>query len=142
MDVQLFHWVYASKAADRMTDEHLDALLEKARASNAHQNITGVLLYAEDSFLQVLEGPRESLEKLSKKIMRDSRHCQLETLRFERKAKRDFPDWKMGYMRLDNSPLPEGYFPALNRFFSTYQLTEDDTESFYFIESFRRQFLD
>ena len=137
----IFHWVYGSRASEPMSDSALDALLLKARKSNGVEGISGVLLYAEQAFFQIIEGPEEAVQSLSKKIIRDRRHIQIETLRFEQKTQRDFPDWKMGYARLDNSPLPDGYFPLLNRFFSTYSLTDDDSESFYFIESFRRQFI-
>ncbi|MEM7467006.1 MAG: BLUF domain-containing protein [Pseudomonadota bacterium] len=137
----LFHWVYGSHAAESVTDSALDQLLETARKSNTENEITGVLLYADRAFFQIIEGPEAQVQTLSKKIIRDGRHQSIETVRFERKMSRDFPDWKMGYVRLDNSPLPDGYFPVLNRFFSTYSLTDSDTESFYFIEAFRRHFL-
>lgn len=141
MKNNLYHWVYASHACEPLSDRQLDVLLLNARRSNTYREITGVLLYASNRFFQIIEGHEEAIQLLSRKIIRDPRHENIDTLRFERKPNRDFPDWKMGYARLDKSPLPDGYFPVLNRFFSAYTLTGDDTESYYFIEAFRHQFL-
>ena len=48
--------IYASYATREMSNEDLIDLLEKSRQRNSRQNITGLLLYAEKKFLQVLEG--------------------------------------------------------------------------------------
>ena len=50
---------YVSNASRLMSSASLSMLLRQARASNKRHDITGMLLYKDGSFLQVLEGPAE-----------------------------------------------------------------------------------
>ena len=51
--------IYASSATKAMSQDELKALLAKARTNNQRDNITGMLLYNDGNFLQVLEGEAE-----------------------------------------------------------------------------------
>jgi len=72
-------------------------LLRDARQKNAKNNITGMLLYAEGSFFQVLEGEAEKVKLLFEKIDQDERHQNLTIIVEEPIAERSFSDWTMGY---------------------------------------------
>ena len=65
---------YASAATVEFSDDDLRELLAKSRSNNMAAGITGMLLYHEGSFLQVLEGPSEAVEHLYARIRRDKRH--------------------------------------------------------------------
>jgi len=57
--------------------EELAELLQGARDTNAELGLTGMLLYAEGSFFQVLEGQADVVDALYDKIERDKRHDQV-----------------------------------------------------------------
>ena len=143
MPYPILQWVYVSTASEesseRLDREGLTALLKQSRSRNEELGVTGVLLHADARFMQIIEGSRASIELLSEVIMKDSRHKDGATLRFEHKPNRDFSDWKMRYARMNNGECPEGYVPILDGYFSTNFLTVEASESYYFINTFRRQ---
>ena len=81
------------------------AILDAARRKNASLSITGMLLYTEGSFFQVLEGPSDALASLLATIKNDSRHASVTKIIDEPIARRDFPDWKMGYSHVSQHEL-------------------------------------
>ena len=99
--------VYASTASHLWTEHELTALLVQARASNARSGVTGMLLYKDGAFLQVLEGETESVHEIFRRIEADRRHNGVQVLLEETIEQRDFPDWSMGFEKLEGSKLDE-----------------------------------
>ncbi len=91
--------IYASRATGPMEEADLDELLRRARAKNQTLGVTGVLLYHEGSFLQVLEGPRRIVARLLAQIDEDPRHDRIRLLRHQEIAVRRFETWAMGFLR-------------------------------------------
>lgn len=89
--------IYCSAANSPFSHDELGQLLTVARYNNARFGITGMLLYSEGSFFQVLEGEEDALERLLAIISRDERHAQLTVILREPIARRSFGDWTMGY---------------------------------------------
>ncbi len=89
--------VYASAATSPFTAEALRVLLTKARDRNKNYDVSGMLLYHSGSFLQVLEGPEESVELILASISRDPRHTTARTLSRTTIQTREFPSWSMGF---------------------------------------------
>ena len=56
--------VYSSTAVVPFSDHDLFELLEHSRENNARDGLTGMLLYRDERFLQVLEGPEEAVRRL------------------------------------------------------------------------------
>jgi Sensors of blue-light using FAD len=54
--------------------EELTDLLRKSRDNNAALGITGMLLYKDGNFMQVLEGDEERVRALATKVSQDRRH--------------------------------------------------------------------
>jgi hypothetical protein len=52
----MFHVIYASAASHLLTKAELQAMLQETRETNVQVGVTGMLLYKDGSFLQVLEG--------------------------------------------------------------------------------------
>jgi len=84
-----------SRIPEDERDPELRRLIEVAAARNAEQEITGALLLLNDSFIQVLEGGKDSLHALVARIEQDSRHCDLRILLDEELEMRSFPQWSM-----------------------------------------------
>ncbi len=89
--------VYASLAASSFDPAQLPVLLEKSRARNATRDLTGMLLYLDGNFFQVLEGPAGAVDSLFEVISRDPRHSRITRIIREPIARRDFGDWTMGF---------------------------------------------
>src|ERR1700679_3831662 len=93
----LSHLIYASSADSKMSDTELRAILERARSVNSGLDITGILLHAEGSYFQVLEGDAETIDSLYAKIGHDKRHTNVVLIVREPIASRSFADWSMGF---------------------------------------------
>ena len=97
----LFHSIYSSTATTSFKEYQIPALLEQARGNNAQNSITGVLLYIEGSFFQVLEGAEKDVTAVYESICRDPRHERVTQIIREPVVHRSFADWTMGFSTLD-----------------------------------------
>ena len=98
----LHHLVYVSSATSLFRLPDLVGLLEQARELNARDGISGLLLYRDGAFVQVLEGPREAIQATYQRIQSDARHTRVVTLLDEPLAEREFADWRMGFFSLED----------------------------------------
>jgi hypothetical protein len=98
--VTLIHCIYASRASANMRAAQIQDLLTKARASNAAQGITGILLLIDVSFFQVLEGEAPVVDRIYETIVRDTRHDRVTQIIREPIPQRSFAEWSMGYAAL------------------------------------------
>jgi hypothetical protein len=90
--------LYVSNTSRDTPQPVLDDILAVARRNNPALGVTGMLLYVDGGFLQVLEGAGEVLEKLYAKIAADKRHWNAQIL-LKRRSPRAFGDWSMGFHR-------------------------------------------
>lgn len=102
-----FQLCYASTATRDLSRTDLLDLLTQARTFNAEQGITGLLLFQDGHFLQVLEGEADKVRHLFKHIARDDRHSQVALVFEEFVSQPQYPDWSMGFQALDGSELME-----------------------------------
>lgn len=93
--------IYESRASRSFSESEVEALLASSRASNRQKGITGILLYRNGSFTQVLEGEESDVRALLEKIQRDPRHQALSVRLEQRIESRSFPNWSMAYSRRD-----------------------------------------
>jgi len=101
----LIHLIYCSAAARPFSHKALTDLLGIARIHNARYGLTGMLLYSDGSFFQVLEGDPESVDRLFSTISRDKRHEQITMIIREPIAHRSFGNWTMGYADINPQDL-------------------------------------
>ena len=96
---------YTSIACQVLKRREILSLLQQARLFNRQHNITGILLYKEQSFFQVIEGEDAIIKKLMGSIREDYRHYDINLL-FEREVtRRHFDLWSMGYMDVERSDV-------------------------------------
>lgn len=93
----MYRVIYLSSAVNSMNEFELDDLLQKSRATNLSNNISGVLLHIDGDFLQVLEGEKQNVMALFEKIKHDPRHQSILTVIEGKIQNRQFIDWSMGY---------------------------------------------
>lgn len=105
---------YVSSAVCPFSDSDLVALLEQSREKNARLNITGMLLYKDGNFIQVLEGPDDAVRGLFNTICADDRHRGVLRLMERQIDAREFADWTMAFHNLRDPALRE--IPAYSEF--------------------------
>lgn len=91
---------YVSEQTYPLTDNALDKLLKEARKKNKAVGVTGMLICYEGLFIQFIEGPAETIEKLFTTIRKDRRHKNVTELDTGYNAERQFQDWSMAFERL------------------------------------------
>ena len=101
-DKPVFQLVYVSSAVEPFTEAQLQDLLLVSRRNNRQFGITGMLLYKDGNFMQLLEGDEPAVREIFRRIVSDSRHHDLITLLQAPAPERDFAEWTMGFRHLAN----------------------------------------
>jgi hypothetical protein len=114
MSNDLVEVVYVSAAVRPFSADELRELLRVARTNNGRVGVTGMLVYAQCSFLQVLEGRPDDVMRVFERIQHDRRHYRVLRMFSTPKPERHFGDWTMGFA--DASPETVAT-PGFNDFF-------------------------
>ena len=91
---------YLSSATRAMFQDDLEDILKTARENNARLGITGMLLYGNKTFIQILEGEEDVVHKLVKTIKRDPRHTNFQIVKQKPIEQHEYADWSMGFKRV------------------------------------------
>jgi hypothetical protein len=117
----LIHCIYSSAARQALDSNDLRALLDQARRNNSARGVTGMLLYVDQSFFQVLEGAEAAVDAIYERIKVDSRHHKLTRIIREPISRRAFGEWTMGFAHI--SELDLANLTGVNDFFSKNSIT-------------------
>lgn len=126
----LFNLAYVSTQTRHMDTSDLLGLLDSVRKFNEQAELTGLLIYKEDSFFQILEGKKETVLSTFARIEKDPRHESIDVLMSEDIAARSFEEWSMAFVNLDNIDL------SMLKGYSTY--LSDDPKPREFLASLTR----
>lgn len=109
----LIHLIYVSTACEALSPEELDRILDSSVRHNAPQEVTGMLLYANGSFMQVLEGEEAAVDETYSRISQDPRHRGIILIDRAPISERSFDRWSMGFRRLgdEEAAAHPGYAP-------------------------------
>jgi hypothetical protein len=105
-----------------VTEADIQCLLERSRHNNGHRGITGMLLFIETSFFQVLEGDAAIVDKTYETIARDARHDRVTQIIREPISKRSFGEWSMGFTAVNRVDLQQAV--GENDFFGSAECLE------------------
>ncbi len=111
-----FVLIYASSQTHELGAVELQDILQTARKRNPAIKVTGMLLYQNGSFLQILEGARKNVEMLFNKIEPDKRHKRVVKITTFYTEERLFSDWSMGFADVTKEQLES--IKGLNDFFT------------------------
>jgi len=105
MDAQkgLVHLSYCSQAISHLGQAELDSLLDQSKKNNQRDGITGLLTYSGDLFIQFIEGPQTSIDRLMYRLRGDPRHRNLVILTEGPQPQRLLPDWEMELVGTDEA---------------------------------------
>ena len=113
--MELVHCIYCSASTHAFSPSDLAFLLTQCRQNNSKAGLTGMLLYSDGTFFQVLEGDRAAVEALLEKLPKDKRHDRITKIVLEPIEERAFAQWTMGYPKITKRELAA--IPGLNDFF-------------------------
>jgi len=111
--MSLIQLIYVSTATEKMPAEEFRRILDTSVRRNSASQVTGMLLYAHGSFMQVLEGEAAAVEETLGRILRDPRHDDLTVLTRQPVEARDFATWSMGFrgVSAEDAAAWPGYAP-------------------------------
>lgn len=117
--MSLIRLIYVSSSCHELETEELDRILASSVRHNTPQAVTGMLLYARGSFMQVLEGEESAIEETFSRIEQDPRHTSIVVIERASIPEREFDRWSMGFRRLDaeDAKRNPGYAPFFERGF-------------------------
>lgn len=93
--MMLMNLIYTSRIKQETDPSELARIHETANKNNPNLNLTGILVFGEDQFLQCLEGGRSEINALYTKICQDPRHEAPVLISYHDIAKREFEKWNM-----------------------------------------------
>ncbi|HEY3350195.1 MAG TPA: BLUF domain-containing protein [Thermoanaerobaculia bacterium] len=93
-----YRLVYSSEAAPDLTPAELEGMLAESRIRNKAHGISGVLIFVDGAFLQVLEGEKNDVLDLMGRIDRDPRHRGVKVFYEQDVDDRAFDSWSMAYL--------------------------------------------
>ncbi|RZK79560.1 MAG: BLUF domain-containing protein [Pedobacter sp.] len=99
--------IYISTASKIMVEDDLKEILNISQQNNKKNNLTGMLLYGEGSFVQLLEGDADQLDETYNTILTDERHKNVFKLDEGDIEARFFPDWTMGFKVISGQDMSE-----------------------------------
>lgn len=112
--------VYASTSTSKPADIRADLsnIISSAQRFNAQHNICGVLYYGNGFFFQCVEGSRADVANLYERLLKDSRHKDVNLLKLEDIPLLSFENWQLKYVLHDeevqsffNSRQWEQFYP-------------------------------
>jgi len=136
----MYHLVYISYATNLVRDDELLNILSESRLYNKQNNITGMLVYLREKFIQVLEGEYEEVSTVYNKIKEDPRHRKVTTILEGNSEHRIFNDWSMGFKKINDQQFEElsGYKDPED-FFKAKHVTDESPAVLIFLSLFYKK---
>lgn len=99
--------IYVSSAVGLPRTGEIDRLLHVSQRRNEREAISGLLLYHDGSFMQIIEGREDAVGALFSRICLDPLHRNIIKLHEGPASGRLFPGWSMGFARPDAPRSPD-----------------------------------
>lgn len=100
-DFDIDQILYCSLATRPMNEVAIHGLAKTAARLNRLDHITGMLLYADGVFVQLIEGPREAVGHLWARLLRDPRHWGVVQLYHRREVEQRVCDgWDTRFVQI------------------------------------------
>lgn len=94
--------IYLSSATGSLSHQDLGRILTRARRNNQRDEITGLLMYHDGTFFQILEGAGDMVRATYARIAANPGHRSLQKLPALAVESRLFPNWSMAFARPEN----------------------------------------
>lgn len=124
----LVRLVYVSTISEGFSSNDIEDILEIARTKNKAKNITGLLCFSRNIFLQCLEGSRSNVNEAYHRILNDPRHMKIIMLDYKEIIEREFGEWSMGYIPESCLTAPVNLKYSGNDLFNPYEMSGESTQ--------------
>lgn len=136
----MYHLVYTSHAKKPFSEPELLDLLRQSRDRNKVLNVSGILLYVQGKFMQVLEGKKAFVDTIYASILNDPRHTRVTMILEGDSPKRIFKGWSMGFKKLSNDDFVNASgFTDIDVFFDEHKMKENSSLLLVFLKLFYRK---
>ncbi len=124
----------------RFSEGDLASLPAVSRGNNERLGITGMLLYKDGNFMQVLEGEEEVVWGFTRRCAKTRATGGRFTLNKGRSEERNFPEWTMGFQNLDSPEARStpGYDEFLNTSLTGREFSGNPSRSQKLLPTFKR----
>ncbi len=109
--------------SEDFSHEDIPTILETARTQNSKNNVTGLLSFSRNCFLQCLEGTRSAVNETYHRIAQAPRHHKIVLLNYQEITERQFAEWAMGYIPESSLTAPVNLKFSGSASFSPYELS-------------------
>lgn len=130
--------IYISCSVEPFGDAELDRLLEASRRNNHALGLTGLLLYRDGDFMQILEGEEDAVRRVYARVLADPRHQHVVMLDESPIIKRSFGEWSMGFRRLSDSDAPDGFVDFMSEAFDSSKMADHSSRALKFMLHFKQ----
>ncbi|MEN9898748.1 MAG: hypothetical protein RLZZ66_2397 [Pseudomonadota bacterium] len=131
--------IYTSVAKQKLTDNSLKSILDRARPKNSALDITGMLLYLDPYFVQILEGEINVINETFKRISKDPIHHKVSLIFKKPISERSFSNWVMGFNKVGQE-FSES-FMSLDAFYNSENFRKKPREIVELLEMFKHETL-
>ena len=100
---ELHEILYFSQLAPHQPTHVVGQIVARARARNAREGITGLLVFDGMRFCQHLEGPRSNVLQLMERIESDPRHVQMRVVYEGELLQRRYHTFDLGLAQVEDS---------------------------------------
>lgn len=127
----MHRFIYISTAQSEKETSSLSAIQSTSMFCNERDGLTGVLLWANGGFFQLIEGPKQKLDAAIGRIYLDTRHAGIIRMSYTPISDAICADWGMGMFPVKGSSPHSEIFDATDiqtvfeRFTSTPDLEFD-----------------
>jgi Sensors of blue-light using FAD len=136
----MYHLVYISYATAPFLETELVDMLQKFRIKNKPKEITGMMLYLQERFIQVLEGDQSTIKRLYNRIEKDPRHKKVSIVLEGESPERIFKNWSMGFKNLSLADYNElSGFQDMDTFFAKQNVSNESSAALIFLKLFYKK---
>lgn len=93
-DTGLVAFAFSSRVRPDLPASEIGRIVRQAWANNVAAGISGVLMYSDGTFREVIEGSTDAVQRAAANIIADHRHGNIEVTRFESIETRVFDNWR------------------------------------------------
>tara|TARA_R110001606_G_scaffold63629_2_gene147527 strand:+ start:7296 stop:7724 length:429 start_codon:yes stop_codon:yes gene_type:complete len=127
--VDLVRLIYTSTITEQFEVDDIARILKVAQVKNKALNVTGLLSFNRQFFLQCLEGTRQDVNQIYHKIATDPRHKKPEIIDYQEIPHREFDSWNMGYLQNTESLRELFYQHTKSISFDLYNMNGESAKS-------------
>lgn len=106
---------YVSTVNPALSDTEIQQALDFSKDWNNDNNITGILLYSQGNFFQVLEGDEGLLKDLFSRIKADERHYNIIPIFQKQVPNTKFDEYQVDFVSLDDRYKDEHFDTYLSQ---------------------------